>query len=143
MLEGTFQLSPTESIIVGLLAAIAAIVYIVLFYFSVKNCIELSQRQNSGTKNTRLKFTQFIIFAIEIFRLGMNGTLVYHAVYKAVLGNADDGQSQADIRMLSMFDMFLVSAQFCSVIFALNQCAHLMKLILQLQGVQIEPEQAV
>ena len=65
----------------------------------------------------------------------MNATLVYHGIFKVLAGDHDDGSSQTDIRLLSTFDMCLTTAQFCSVIFALNQCAHLMKLILQLKGV--------
>ena len=65
-------------------------------------------------------FTQFIIFAIEIFRFSMNATLVYHGIFKVLAGDHDDGSSQTDIRLLSTFDMCLTTAQFCSVIFALN-----------------------
>ena len=70
----------------------------------------------------------------------MNVTLVYHGFYKVSQGESDTGSTPTDVKLLSAFDMCLVTAQFCSVIFAFNQCAHLMKLILQLQGVQIEPE---
>ena len=73
------------------------------------------------------------MFAIEIFRFCMNATLVYHGIFKVIAGD-DDGSSQTDIRLLSTFDMCLTTAQFCSVIFAFNQCAHLTKLILQLKG---------
>ena len=34
----------------------------------------------------------------------------------------------------------LILSQYCSIMFAFNQCFHLMRLILQLQSTNIEPE---
>ena len=79
--------------------------------------------------NSRLVFTQVIIFAIEIMRLAMNVIFIWHAMYWVIHG---EESMLVDIRLDCAFELTLVISQFCSIVFAFNQCAHLMKLILQL-----------
>ena len=76
---GQFDLTYGETIFIGALALIAAIVYLIMLSISIINVKDLRQRQKESMQNSRL-VTQFIIFAIEIFRLIMNTALIWHAV---------------------------------------------------------------
>ena len=132
---GSFEnLSEGEHIAIGTLALLAAIVYIVLFVCSIFNAKALCSRQRFGC---RLLFTQFIIFAIEILRFLMNLSLVIHSVTHIV--HPESQTTEAGKKLLNMFNITLVSSQFCSIIFAFNQCSHLMRYMMMNRKLH-EPE---
>ena len=102
---GDFVLPFNETIFIGVLASIAVIVYLIMLILSIINVKDLRQRQKESMANSRLLFTQLIIFAIEIFRMIMNIALIWYA-FECISEGKDKQVSTT--RFQFTFDLTLV-----------------------------------
>ena len=78
-MEDTFDITPASAdYTIGALALLAALLYLLLIYFSVINFVYISRRQKK--RDSRLIFTQIIIFTLLAGRLAFNVILIWNAI---------------------------------------------------------------
>ena len=105
-MKDNFDITPAAAdYAIGVLALLAALLYLLLIYFSIINFVYISRRQKK--RDIRLVITQIIIFTLLAGRLAFNLILIWNAI--ATYQCSCDGYDSEDTLFLAWRIVFAQS----------------------------------